>query len=118
MPATLKSLLLLLLHVTVRLAAIIMESLLSVSFDNISSKDVAKIRKGLRQIEGLLAQICLNNVSASAQQPQSPIKGGNKRQSAMLLDAAPKTLQALSDDLAFRDFFRLQESFEWNGARP
>lgn len=92
-----------------------MESLLSVSFDNISSKDITKIRKGLRQIESLLAQICLNNGSAGAHQPQSAVKESNRRQSAMLLDAAPKTLQALSDDLAFREFFRLQESFEWNG---
>jgi len=29
--------------------------------------------------------------------------------------AAPKPLDALSEDLAFREFFRLQESFEWNG---
>src|SRR5258708_2749775 len=37
----------------------IMDALLAVSFGYISSRDTVKIRKGLRQIEGLLTQICL-----------------------------------------------------------
>lgn len=89
-----------------------MEALLSLSFDNISSKNINKVRKGLRQIEGLLAQICL-----SRSQLQSP----SKRRASVLhnsdftTSASPKPLDALSEDLAFREFFRLQESFEWNG---
>jgi hypothetical protein len=43
-----------------------MEALLSLSFDNLSSYDQAKIRKGLRQVEGLLAQICLSSSPKSA----------------------------------------------------
>ncbi|KAK7516390.1 cell division protein Cdc14 [Phyllosticta citriasiana] len=71
-----------------------MEALLDLSFDNITSSDVAKIRKGLRQIEGLLAQICLSKSD----------------------DVHQKPLKALHHDLAFREFFRLQEGFEWNVA--
>ncbi|KAK8189353.1 cell division protein Cdc14 [Phyllosticta capitalensis] len=71
-----------------------MEALLDLSFDNITSNDVAKIRKGLRQIEGLLAQICLSKTS----------------------DVRQKPLKALHHDPAFREFFRLQEGFEWNVA--
>lgn len=89
-----------------------MESLLSLSFDNISAKDPVKIRKGLRQIEGLLAQICL-----SKRPPPSP----SKRQPGAAApkpddNATVKGLSSLSEDLAFREFFRLQENFEWNGA--
>ena len=85
-----------------------MESLLSVAFDNISSRDSSKIRKGLRQIEGLLAQICLSKPKS-----QSP----HKRKSSALLDkqqAWPKKLSELKDDPAFREFFRLQEGFQCN----
>ncbi|KAK8157315.1 cell division protein Cdc14 [Phyllosticta citrichinensis] len=71
-----------------------MEALLDLSFDNITSNDVAKIRKGLRQIEGLLAQICLSRAEHVRQKP----------------------LKALHHDPAFREFFRLQEGFEWNVA--
>lgn len=86
-----------------------MESLLSVSFDNISSRDSGKIRKGLRQIEGLLAQICLSKPKS-----QSP----HKRKSSVLSDkqqCSPKKLSELKDDPAFREFFRLQEGFQCNG---
>ena len=90
-----------------------METLLSLSFDNISSKDVNKIRKGLKQIEGLLAQICL---SASN-------KLGHRRRASALPTSQPskeddksslKRLCELPDDPAFREFFRLQDGFEWN----
>jgi hypothetical protein len=86
-----------------------MESLLSLSFDNISSRDSTKIRKGLRQIEGLLAQICI-----SRQTSRSP----NKRKSSVLGEkqhGSPKQLGELQYDPAFREFFRLQEGFQWNG---
>lgn len=87
-----------------------MESLLSVSFDNISSRDSTRIRKGLRQIEGLLAQICLS---------RSTSRSPHKRKSSVLSDKqqdSPKRLRELKSDPAFREFFRLQEGFQWNGA--
>jgi len=80
------------------------------AFDNISSKDSLKIRKGIRQIEGLLAQICLPNPSS-----RSPHK---RKPSAIQLQSdatAPKGLHQVAEDPAFREFFRLQENFEWNG---
>jgi hypothetical protein len=83
-----------------------MESLLSLSFSNISSRDAGKIRKGLRQIEGLLAQICLS------------MPGGvDRRASVIDLQRPPtsKKLGELRHDPAFREFFRLQDGFEWNG---
>ncbi|KAF2104016.1 cell division control 14, SIN component [Rhizodiscina lignyota] len=88
-----------------------MESLLSLSFENISSKEPTKIRKGLRQIEGLLAQICLSQTS----HPSSP----HKRSSSELTMSpsspqSPKRLGSLNEDPAFREFWRLQEGFEWN----
>lgn len=86
-----------------------MESLLSLSFDNISSRDGVKIRKGLRQIEGLLAQICLSKASS-----RSP----HKRKSSVLDDKGHGKAKALGDlkqDPAFKEFFRLQEGFQWNG---
>ncbi|KAJ9660737.1 hypothetical protein H2201_006816 [Coniosporium apollinis] len=91
-----------------------MEALLSLSFDNISSKDSGKIRKGLRQIEGLLAEICLSK----SMQSSSP-KKHERRASAIPTShggSSPKKLGALVEDLAFREFFRLQEGFEWNVA--
>jgi hypothetical protein len=94
----------------IALRTIIMEALLSLAFDNISSKDGLKIRKGIRQIEGLLAQICLASPS-----PRSPQK---RRPSTIQLQCdgtAPKSLHQVAEDPAFREFFRLQESFEWNG---
>ncbi|KAK2000183.1 putative cell division control protein [Colletotrichum falcatum] len=85
-----------------------MENLLSLAFDGLSSYDGPKVRKGLRQVEGLLAQICLS----------SPTKA----RSPTADDASPrangggKSLTELSDDPAFREFFKLQEGFEWNVA--
>ncbi|EFQ28276.1 cell division control protein 14 [Colletotrichum graminicola] len=83
-----------------------MENLLSLAFDGLSSYDGPKVRKGLRQVEGLLAQICLSS-PAKARSPttddSSPRAGG-------------KSLTDLSDDPAFREFFKLQEGFEWNVA--
>ena len=91
-----------------------MEALLSLAFDNIASKNTQKIRKGLRQIEGLLAQICL---SSGKSKPSTP----SHRRNASAINIGeqqaqtPKKLGQLSEDLAFREFFRLQEGFEWNG---
>ncbi|TFB07489.1 Cell division control protein 14 [Trichoderma ghanense] len=94
-----------------------MEALLSLAFDNLSSYDGPKIRKGLRQVEGLLAQICLSNSSS-----------GRTRSSSLSSPAAPhddddasgdaprKDLAQLTQDPAFREFFKLQEGFEWNVA--
>ncbi|KAF2688304.1 cell division control 14, SIN component [Lentithecium fluviatile CBS 122367] len=92
-----------------------MEALLSLAFDNIASKDASKIRKGLRQIEGLLAQICLSNGKSKPSTPAhrrnaSAINLGEQKQST------PKKLSQLGEDPAFREFFRLQEGFEWNVA--
>ncbi|KAI1662543.1 cell division control 14, SIN component [Daldinia decipiens] len=88
-----------------------MENLLSLAFDNLSSYDSLKIRKGLRQVEGLLANICLSrsqgkerrgSVIAQQQDDQEPLP--------------PKTLDEITDDPAFYEFFKLQEGFEWNVA--
>lgn len=87
-----------------------MESLLSLSFDYLSSFDGVKIRKGLKQVEGLLAQICLsrsNNPTAAERRRPVALSGGAPEQS-------PKDLSSLKDDPAFREFFKLQEGFEWN----
>lgn len=111
-----------------------MESLLSLSFDYLSSFDGIKIKKGLRQLEGLLAQICLSSSksttnstpsssssasTAAAERRRSiigtgaPLNGGYGDDGA----AQPKELASLKDDPAFREFFKLQEGFEWNGKR-
>lgn len=85
-----------------------METLLAHSFDYLSSYEPSKVRKGLRQVEGLLAQICLSKSKHSA----------DKRRSLMSLGASqpvPKALSDLKDDPAFREFFKLQEGFQWNG---
>jgi hypothetical protein len=89
---------------------IAMEALLSLSFDNISSYDQAKIRKGLRQVEGLLAQICLS---------PSPKTALDRRRSTIDPGKEPpprKALDELGNDPAFREFFKLQDGFEWNVA--
>ncbi|KAH0263391.1 putative cell division control protein, partial [Aureobasidium melanogenum] len=87
-----------------------MEALLSLSFDNTSSKDITKIRKGLRQIEGLLAQICIPpSCSQQKRRPSSSRLSGDT-----LLP--PRQLSTLCQDPAYREFFRLQEGFEWNVA--
>lgn len=88
-----------------------MESLLSLSFDYLSSHDGLKIRKGLRQLEGLLAQICLSRSNNAVSRRSSIAPDG-------AVKAAPKQLGALKDDPAFREFFKLQEGFEWNGEHP
>jgi Cell division control protein 14, SIN component len=93
-----------------------MESLLSLSFDNLSSYDGSKIRKGLRQLEGLLAQICLSHPSSSSshlghERRQSIVAASTTRDAGTLKDLA-----ALPSDPAFREFFKLQEGFEWNCA--
>lgn len=87
-----------------------MESLLSMSFDYLSCSDASKIRKGLKQLEGLLAQLCLCRSSnpTTADKRRSMINSGSAAQ-------APKELGALKDDPAFREFFKLQEGFECNG---
>ncbi len=83
-----------------------MESLLSLSFDYLSSYDGVKIRKGLRQLEGLLAQICLSRTPTDRR--SSVVSNGASRQTT-------KELSSLRNDPAFREFFKLQEGFEWNG---
>lgn len=84
-----------------------MEVLISHSFDYLSSSSPQKIRKGLRQVEGLLAQICLSRASPA-----------NKRHSMIPLgqatSAPSKKLVDLEDDPAFREFFKLQQSFQSN----
>ena len=92
-----------------------MESLLSLSFDYLSSSDGIKIKKGLRQLEGLLAQICLSRTTTTTNNPS------DRRNSAAIPPSSPskkqitKELSSLKDDPAFREFFKLQEGFEWNG---
>ena len=88
-----------------------METLLAHSFDYLSSYDQSKIRKGLRQVEGLLAQICLS---------RSKLSVAEKRRSMVPLGtnpSPPKALAELCDDPAFREFFKLQDGFQWNGGR-
>jgi hypothetical protein len=83
-----------------------MEPLLSLSFSNISSRDSIKICKGLRQIEGLLAQICLSPKSDTV----------NRRVSVIQTPSGTcKKLRDLGADPAFLEFYRLQDGFEWNG---
>lgn len=89
-----------------------MESLLSLAFDNLSSYDGPKVRKGLRQVEGLLAQICLSN-------PRNDRTKGGRDPDKDDSEASPsrnKDLAQLGQDPAFREFFKLQEGFEWNVA--
>jgi hypothetical protein len=90
-----------------------MEALLSVAFDNLSSFDGLKIKKGLKLVEGLLAQICLSQTNPS----RSPNKKSTTSQSEGQTDSPkPKSLPDLAHDPAFREFFKLQEGFEWNVA--
>ncbi|KAK4241633.1 hypothetical protein C8A03DRAFT_40988 [Achaetomium macrosporum] len=88
-----------------------MESLLSLAFDNLSSFDGGRIKKGLKQVEGLLAQICLSGPSSPRKQSASP---GRERDREL---PSRKVLADLSGDPAFREFFKLQEGFEWNIAQ-
>ncbi|OJJ49931.1 hypothetical protein ASPZODRAFT_128509 [Penicilliopsis zonata CBS 506.65] len=88
-----------------------MEALLAHSFDYLSSYETSKIRKGLRQVEGLLAQICLSRSRQTAgdRQERSLSPFGSSQ-------PLPKALSELKDDPAFREFFKLQEGFQWNVA--
>ncbi|TGJ79202.1 hypothetical protein E0Z10_g9561 [Xylaria hypoxylon] len=90
-----------------------MENLLSLAFDNLSSYDGMKIRKGLRQVEGLLANICLSRQETSKDRRASMARDPGQEQ-----ESPPncKNLSELSDDPAFYEFFKLQEGFEWNVA--
>lgn len=88
-----------------------MESLLSLSFDYLSSFDGVKIRKGLRQLEGLLAQICLSRSAPAIDGRQRSVANNAAEQQQQV----PKDLAMLREDPAFREFFKLQEGFEWNG---
>ncbi|KAG6000908.1 hypothetical protein E4U54_001246 [Claviceps lovelessii] len=89
-----------------------MEALLSLAFDNLSSYDGPKVRKGLRQVEGLLAQICLSDGRTAQRQEKSAVD--NDRD--VTRSPPRKGLGELSQDPAFREFFKLQEGFEWNVA--
>lgn len=115
-----------------------MEALLSHSFDNLSSYDNAKIRKGLRQVEGLLAQICLaplpESTTASPTKPSRsgalpelqngqppnanirPASSSSTSSTQSSISQPRKQLIELPLDLAFLEFFKLQEGFEWNVA--
>ncbi|ROT35312.1 cell division control protein [Sodiomyces alkalinus F11] len=118
-----------------------MEALLSLAFDNLSSYDGPKIRKGLRQVEGLLAQICLSAPARSSSSSPTKAHHHHKRSDSKLSSVGDpndgdrrnggaetddnddedsrgrrKSLSELSDDPAFREFFKLQEGFEWNVA--
>lgn len=101
-----------------------MEALLAPSFDYLSSYDQGKIRKGLRQVEGLLAQICLSrsklSSSGEAAGPGGDAAaaggGGERRHSVSATTAEDqKSLDELAEDPAFAEFFKLQEGFQWNG---
>ena len=70
-----------------------MEALLSSAFDLLSSYDPIHIRRGLRNLDGLLAKMCL----APAVGKES--LGPNRK----------------PEDPVFREFIKLQNGFEWNG---
>ena len=100
-----------------------MEHLLSLAFDNLSTFDGLKIKKGIRQIETLLSKICLPDALSVSSATASPTK---KDASSTSPDAdttegaakkPAKDLAGLSRDPAFRAFFKLQEGFEWNVAQ-
>lgn len=98
-----------------------MEALLSLAFDNLSSYDGPKVRKGLRQVEGLLAQICLSSGSSQPKHSRKSSRdesidgsGGDGDEDDQDAGASRKDLSELSKDPAFREFFKLQEGFEWN----
>ncbi|RWA03522.1 hypothetical protein EKO27_g11583, partial [Xylaria grammica] len=96
-----------------------MENLLSLAFDNLSSYDGMKIRKGLRQVEGLLANICLSRQETSKERRASVARGeghGQGQEQEPPSPPAGKNLSELADDPAFYEFFKLQEGFEWNVA--
>lgn len=86
-----------------------METLLAHSFDYLSSYEPSKVRKGLRQVEGLLAQICLSKAK------QSPVVRKRSMMGIGSPQPAARPLSEIKDDPAFREFFKLQEGFQWNG---
>ncbi|KAI3333542.1 putative cell division control protein [Ustulina deusta] len=90
-----------------------MENLLSLAFDNLSSYDGVKIRKGLRQVEGLLANICLSRQETGKERRASMARDPGQGQES---PPSCKNLGELADDPAFYEFFKLQEGFEWNVA--
>lgn len=94
-----------------------MEALLSLAFDNLSSYDGPKIKKGLKQVEGLLAQICLSSPASAGRSPKKPSAAASPTKESDSASTPPKALADLSDDPAFREFFKLQEGFEWNVAQ-
>ncbi|OAA54244.1 cell division control protein 14 [Niveomyces insectorum RCEF 264] len=100
-----------------------MEALLSLAFDNLSSYDGPKIKKGLKQVEGLLAPICLSSAATKSKKKQAMIAdndhNGRPQPSSPQKPAPPatKALAELADDPAFFAFFKLQEGFEWNIAQ-
>ncbi|KAJ5135476.1 uncharacterized protein N7515_004754 [Penicillium bovifimosum] len=83
-----------------------MEALLAHSFDYLSSYEPSKIRKGLRQVEGLLAQICLSKAK--------PVLDRRRMSPNTQTQPVTKSFSELRDDPAFREFSKLQESFQWN----
>ncbi|KAL3479744.1 cell division protein Cdc14 [Aspergillus californicus] len=90
-----------------------MEALLAHSFDYLSSYEPTKVRKGLRQVEGLLAQICLSR----AKRPVSDKRGSSPSSpSSDAPQSGCKALPELRGDPAFREFFKLQDGFQWNVA--
>lgn len=98
-----------------------METLLSVAFDNLSSYDGPKVKKGLRQVEGLLAQICLSAHAANRNKTnnnKSPTTSPKQQQQQHAEQPAKAPtrfpLSDLSGDAAFREFFKLQDGFQWN----
>ncbi|KAK5136559.1 hypothetical protein LTR08_002903 [Meristemomyces frigidus] len=100
-----------------------MEALLTLSFANLSSRDTPRIRKGLRQIEGLLAQIALS-ARSNRLAPQTrggevvdgECKGGYGGGGGGGAGSKSRGLGELRRDAAYREFFRLQEGFRWNVA--
>ncbi|KAI1778201.1 cell division control 14, SIN component [Hypoxylon cercidicola] len=91
-----------------------MENLLSLAFDNLSSYDGPKIRKGLRQVEGLLANICLSRSQSKDRRASTMIKDPGL--SPEEESPPPQMIPEITDDPAFYEFFKLQEGFEWNVA--
>ncbi|TVY80296.1 Cell division control protein [Lachnellula suecica] len=86
-----------------------MEALLSLAFDNLASHAQEKHLKGLRQIDALLAEVCLSS--------PAPKSTAEKRRSVIDPGKEPpplKTLGELSSDPGFRAFFMMQDSFEGN----
>ena len=87
-----------------------MDTLLSHSFDYLSSSSPAKIRKGLKQVEGLLAQICMSTTNPTNTKRHSMLALTPSRTS----HSSNKKLSDLHQDPAYREFFKLQQAFQWN----